>query len=73
MRRSFYHYIQTFKGGSHKLAETQFADHVSRDIQFPKHSEDYNEISSYLEMNVDYLSNMHFFDALWEQYVENNQ
>lgn len=73
MRRSFYHYILTFKGGSHKLPETTFAENVGADIQFPKQSEDYHEISSYLEMSVDYLENMNFFDQLWEQYLENNQ
>ncbi|MGC3746288.1 YozE family protein, partial [Enterococcus faecalis] len=39
---------------------------------FPKQTEDYHELSSYLEMNADYLSNMDIFDELWEKYLENN-
>lgn len=72
MRRSFYHYLMTLKGPGGD-AETNFANHAAKDIQFPKQSEDYHELSTYLEMNSDYLTNMHIFDALWEKYLENNQ
>ena len=44
----------------------------SKDIQFPKHSSSYEEISSYLELNVDYLPSMDIFDEAWEKYLENN-
>ncbi|MEO5299921.1 YozE family protein [Enterococcus cecorum] len=50
-----------------------FATSASEDIQFPKHSQDYHEVSSYLEMNADYLSNMSLFDAFWAQYEEECQ
>ncbi len=43
-----------------------------KDIQFPKHSSSYEEISSYLELNVDYLPSMDIFDEAWEKYLENN-
>ncbi len=46
---------------------------LAEDIQFPKQTEDYHELSSYLEMNADYLSNMDIFDELWEKYLENNK
>ena len=72
MRRSFYHYLMTLKGPK-KNDETDFANHAAKDIQFPKQSEDYHELSSYLEMNGDYLTNMHTFDDLWEKYLENNR
>ena len=42
------------------------------DIQFPKHSSSYEEISNYLELNVDYLPSMDIFDEAWEKYLENN-
>ncbi|EOT42816.1 MULTISPECIES: YozE family protein [Enterococcus] len=73
MRRSFYHYVLTLKGPNHLSEEQVFANHVSHDIQFPKHTGDYDELSSYLEMNVDYLSSMDIFDRIYEQYVENNR
>lgn len=73
MRRSFYQYLMTLKGPSHLDEEQIFATHASQDIQFPKHSDNYEDISSYLELNVDYLENMDLFDAIWQKYLENNQ
>jgi len=73
MRRSFYQYLMTLKGPSYLDEEQIFATHASHDIQFPKHSDDYEDISSYLELNVDYLENMDLFDAIWQKYLENNQ
>jgi uncharacterized protein YozE (UPF0346 family) len=72
MRKSFYQYLMTLKGPAGD-EQTQFANHAAKDNQFPKQSENYHELSTYLEMNVDYLSNMHIFDELWEKYVENNK
>ncbi|MHC5217570.1 YozE family protein [Enterococcus sp. LJL128] len=72
MRRSFYHYLVTLKGPAAD-SETQFANAAAKDIRFPKHSEDYHEISSYLEMEVNYLPTMTVFDELWEKYLENNK
>ncbi|EOH86831.1 YozE family protein [Enterococcus asini] len=73
MRKSFYQYLQAIKGPSHKDQEQIFATNASHDIQFPKHSEDYHELSSYLEMNADYLPSMDIFDQVWEKYLENNK
>ncbi|MGX7196646.1 YozE family protein [Enterococcus olivae] len=73
MRRSFYHYLMTLKGPSHIDEEQIFATHASHDIQFPKHTDDYEEVSSYLELNVDYLENMDLFDRIWEKYQDNNR
>lgn len=73
MRRSFYHYLMTLRGPNRNNAEMAFANQAANDIQFPKQSEDYHDISSYLEIEADYLDNMDIFDALWEKYVENNQ
>lgn len=72
MRRSFYHYLMTLKGPANDV-QTQFANDAAKDIQFPKHAQDYHELSSYLEMNTDYLGNMQIFDELWDQYLENNK
>lgn len=54
------------------MLEDQLADSIAKDSQFPKHSENYHELSSYLEMNGDYLKDMTVFDVLWEKYRENN-
>ncbi|EOL43053.1 YozE family protein [Enterococcus phoeniculicola] len=73
MRRSFYHYLMTLRGPNRNDPEMNFANQASHDIQFPKQSEDYEEISSYLELSVDYLPTMDLFDRTWEKYIENNQ
>ena len=49
-----------------------FATEAGKDIQFPKHSSSYEEISSYLELNVDYFAIHGYFDEAWEKYLENN-
>ncbi|WP_407856054.1 YozE family protein [Enterococcus hailinensis] len=73
MRRSFYHYILTQRGHNFQDPVEAFAGEVSKDIMFPKQSEEYHEVADYLEMNVDYLDSMDLFDQLWEKYLENNK
>lgn len=73
MRRSFYHYILTQRGHNIGDPVEDFAQEVSIDKSFPKQSEDYDELSSYLELSVNYLSSMDLFDQLWDQYLENNK
>lgn len=46
------------------LAETMYGDH-----SFPKQSEDYDEISSYLELSGS-LESMAIFDRAWELYMQ---
>ncbi|WP_165005884.1 MULTISPECIES: YozE family protein [unclassified Enterococcus] len=72
MNRSFYHYLMTLRGGGAHDTLSAFATEAGKDIQFPKHSTDYEEISNYLEMTVDYLPSMDIFDTAWEKYLENN-
>ena len=73
MRRSFYHYILTERGNNLKDPTQAFAAAGSKDIMFPKQSEDYHEIADYLELNTNYIPSMDLFDRLWEYYLENNQ
>ena len=47
-------------------------ENIFKDLQFPKQSENYDEISHYLETNAYYIPSMDIFDSLWDQYVENN-
>lgn len=48
---------------------TQFANDVYADHSFPKMSNSYGEISTYLELNGDYLESMTIFDDVWEKYI----
>lgn len=70
MKRSFYHYLMTERDPHKKDNITQFANAVFLDSGFPKQSENYHQISHYLELNGDYLESMTIFDAAWERYLE---
>lgn len=71
MNQSFYHYLMTLRGSRQDDLLSVFAMEAGKDIQFPKHSTSYEEISDYLELNVDYLSSMDIFDEAWTKYIEN--
>lgn len=48
----------------------QFANNAFYDQAFPKQSQDYDEISRYLELNGAYLPSMTIFDQAYQQYVD---
>lgn len=62
----------TLRGGKPEDQLSAFATEAGKDLQFPKHSTSYEELSNYLELNIDYLSSMAIFDEAWEKYMENN-
>ncbi|MGG0409789.1 YozE family protein [Peribacillus simplex] len=68
--RPFYLYLMKFRQPKEIDAITKFANYAYEDHGFPKQSTDYNELSSYLELNADYLESMSVFDQAWEQYVQ---
>lgn len=68
MQMSFYNYLMTERDPHKQEAITFFANDAFKDRMFPKQSEDYEEISEHLEMNVDYLPSMTIFDEAWEYY-----
>ena len=49
--RPFYLYLMKFRQPKEIDAITKFANHAYKDHGFPKQSTDYNELSSYLELN----------------------
>ncbi|MHC5268027.1 YozE family protein [Enterococcus sp. LJL98] len=72
MRKSFYAYLMTLKEVKVATIISQLAEDVSLDPQFPKQSQDYHEVSEYLELHTDYFPDLSLFDRLWEIYVEEN-
>ncbi|WP_299737737.1 YozE family protein [Rossellomorea sp. y25] len=68
MRKSFYHYLMKYRQPTAKDEITQFANSAYDDHSFPKQSQQYHEISSYLEMNGHYLESMSIFDMAWDYY-----
>lgn len=69
MYKSFYHFLMKYRTAAPKDTISTFANAAYDDLAFPKNSEDYNEISSYLELNGHYLESMTIFDDAWELYL----
>ncbi|MBL5769103.1 YozE family protein [Heyndrickxia sporothermodurans] len=70
MNKSFYHYLMKFRDPKPKDSISEFANHAYKDHSFPKGLSTYNELSTYLELNGDYLTSMTVFDQVWELYIE---
>ncbi len=66
--KSFYHYLLKYRHPKPKDDIAKFANDAYLDHSFPKNSNDYNELSSYLEMSGNYLPSMSVFDDAWELY-----
>jgi uncharacterized protein YozE (UPF0346 family) len=69
MAKSFYHFLMTYRHPEPKDEISVFANHAYQDHSFPKTSDDYHLLSSYLELNGGYLNSMRIFDEAWELYV----
>ncbi len=72
MEMSFYQYLMTERDPYKKDEITLFANAAFNDRIFPKQSEDYDEVSTHLELNADYLPSMTIFDEAWERYIINH-
>ncbi|AIE60420.1 YozE family protein [Bacillus methanolicus] len=70
MAKSFYHFLMKYRHPEPKDDISIFANNAYEDHSFPKGSTDYDEISSYLELNGHYLDSMSTFDEAWELYVQ---
>lgn len=66
--KSFYHYLMKYRHPKPKDEIAKFANDAYLDHSFPKNSDSYDELSSYLEMNGHYLNSMTVFDEAWDRY-----
>lgn len=69
MIKSFYHFLMKYRHPEPKDSISRFANHAYMDHAFPKHSSEYDELSTYLELNGHYLESMAIFDEAWQQYL----
>ncbi|MEH6978084.1 YozE family protein, partial [Bacillus pseudomycoides] len=51
MKKSFYHYMMKHRASLIRNEISDLAEAMYDDLSFPKQSEDYDEISSYLELS----------------------
>lgn len=70
MRTSFYHFLMTQRNPNTVDEVQQFANNAFLDSAFPKQSENFEEISQYLEENAGYLPSMTIFDEAWQRYLD---
>lgn len=69
-RDSFYRFLMTQRDPDSNDEVAQFANAAQFDATFPKQSQDYEELSDYLELNAGYLPSMSVFDRAYEMYQE---
>ena len=69
--KPFYSFLMKYRQPKEVDDITKFANHAFLDHSFPKQSSDYDEVSRYLELNVDYLVSMTIFDEAWDLYLQN--
>lgn len=70
MRRSFYQYLMTHRAPMETDDVTALANLVFDDPSFPKQSNDFEEISNYLETSASFSFNLGKFDQIWDDYLE---
>ncbi|MBP0726497.1 YozE family protein [Bacillus sp. RG28] len=70
MRKSFYHYMMKHRSEKIKDQLEMLADFMYNDHSFPKHTSEYDEISSYLELSGSLKFPMSVFDEAWNLYLE---
>lgn len=69
MRKSFYSWLMTQRNPKSDTPTAVLADLVFEDSSFPKHTDDFNQISSYLEDQAVFSFNLVQFDQIWEDYL----
>jgi len=70
MKKSFYLYVLTFRGGDWSDAKVRFAEEMFNEHNFPKQSMDFDELSSYIESYATDNLKIEVFDELWSLYVD---
>lgn len=70
MGKTFYEYLMTQRDPNSSEPIANFAQAAFFDSTFPKQSNDYADLSNYLELNGSYLPSMDIFDAAFRNYQE---
>ena len=68
MRKSFYSWLMTERNPKSKESKAILADLAFLDTAFPKHTDDFDEVSRFLEEHANFSFNLGEFDAIWEEY-----
>ncbi|WP_414046426.1 YozE family protein [Macrococcus equi] len=65
---SFYQYALTERGAKNEFGE--FAEAIFNDLMFPKFTNDFNTLSTYIEEYGSAQMSLSTFDKMYEAYIE---
>lgn len=68
LKKSFYHFTLTFRGGEWSDEKVRFAESMFLDHAFPKMSDSFEELTNYIEFQSDEYMTIGAFDQLWDLY-----
>lgn len=69
MRTSFYHWLMTQRHPKSQTPVARLADLVFDELDFPKQSSDFEQISRFLEEEASFAFSMTDFDQIWDDYL----
>ncbi|MEQ9809329.1 YozE family protein [Streptococcus jiangjianxini] len=69
MRKSFYTWLMTERNPKSTEPVAILADLAFEDTTFPKHTDDFDTISRYLEDEASFTFNLSHFDQIWQDYL----
>ncbi|MGT2926661.1 YozE family protein [Streptococcus cuniculipharyngis] len=69
MRKSFYSWLMTQRHSKSQAPAARLAAYVFEETTFPKHTDDFEVISRYLEDEASFAFNLSEFDQIWEDYL----
>ncbi|MGT2949858.1 hypothetical protein BU202_00850 [Streptococcus cuniculi] len=69
MRKSFYSWLMTQRNPKSHEPVAILADLAFEESDFPKQSDEFDEVSRFLEERASFSFSMAEFDRIWEEYV----
>ena len=66
MRKSFYTWLMTERNPKSSSSKAILADLAFEESAFPKHTDDFDQVSVFLEEHASFSFNMGEFDQIWQ-------
>lgn len=67
----FYQYLMKHRSPVENDDVTRLANLAFKDSTFPRQSTNFEEVSSYLEVQAPFRFPLQLFDEIWQDYLEN--
>lgn len=69
MRKSFYSWLMTQRNPKSNAPVAVLADLVFEESSFPKYTDEFDQVSRFLEEEASFTFNLSDFDRIWEDYL----